>query len=173
MVDQAGLRSAFRAAGPSIALFFAVLLLVTPLRLFQGYVPTPWVPMIIIFLYAVYEPEALPPSVVFAAGLLQDLLYGGGIGIWASVYLGLQYLVYSQHEYLDGRLPRVVWVAFGVAATISAIALYLLSSFLAGAFLPIVPLIYQLFITVAVYRLATMLFFFLRDRAERAEENAR
>ena len=172
MVDQYAVRRAIRAAGPSIALFLAVILLVTPLRLFQGYVPTPWLPMIIIFLYAVYEPDALPPVVVFAAGVMHDLLYGAGIGVWASVYLGLQYMVYSQHEYLDGRLPRVVWAAFAVAATVAALALYLLRSFLAGGFLPMAPLFYQLFITVAVYRLATMLFFYLRARAKRAEEEA-
>lgn len=171
-VDPYALRRALRAAGPSIALFAAVLLLVTPLRLFQGYMPTPWLPMIIIFLYAVYEPDALPPWIVFLAGIFHDLLYGAGVGVWASVYLGLQYMVYSQHEYLDGRLPRVVWMAFALAATIAALALYLLRSFLAGGFLPLGPLFYQLFITVAVYRVATMLFFYLKGRAERAEEEA-
>ncbi|MEM9234688.1 MAG: hypothetical protein AAGA69_10705 [Pseudomonadota bacterium] len=171
-VDPYAVRRALRTAAPSIALFIAVILLVTPLRLFQGYVPTPWVPMIIIFLYAVYEPEALPPAVVFAAGLFHDLLYGAGIGVWATVYLGLQYMVYSQHEYLDGRLPRVVWMAFAVAAFIAALVLYLLRSFLAGGFLPMGPLFYQLFITVAVYRLATMIFFYLRARAARSEEHA-
>lgn len=173
MADVTAFRQALRQAAPSILLFVSVLLLVTPLRLFQGYLPTPWLPMIVIFLYAVYEPRALPASVVFAAGLFHDLLYGAGIGIWASVYLGLQYLVYSQHEYLDGRLPRVVWMAFGVAASIAVFGLYLLRSLLMKDFLPVWPLVYQLFITVLFYRLATMIFFYLRRRADMLEDGVR
>lgn len=169
MDSLASLRPALRAATPSILLFVSVILLVTPLRLFQGYLPTPWLPMILIFLFAVYAPGSLPPAVVFAAGLLQDMLYGAGVGVWASVYLMLQYMVMSQHEYLDGRMPRVVWLAFAVAASLAAFALYILRSFLHGGWLPLLPLIYQLFITVAVYRLATMVFFYIRNRRSSAE----
>lgn len=169
MVDQSAVEKALKAATPSILLFISVILLVTPLRLAQGHLPTPWLPMILIFIFSVYEPRSLPPAVVFAAGLFHDLLYGAGVGIWASAYLALQYLVYSQHEYLEGRMPRVVWMGFAAAVSVTAAGLYLLRSFLAGGWLPPAPIIYQLFITIAVYRLATMVFFYFRQRGSRGD----
>lgn len=173
MVDLQSLRTLWRQATPSLALIAAVILMVTPLRLFQGYVPTPWLPLLIVYLYAVYDTNAIPTVVIFAAGIFQDLLYGAGIGIWATAYLAIQYLVYSQQEYLDGRQPRVVWAAFAVGAMIIAFIIYVLRSFLAVGFQPLGPLLYQLFITIAVYPLVSMLFFWLRARRVMAEDRER
>jgi rod shape-determining protein MreD len=166
------LRSIIRAAAPAIALFLTIVLMLAPVRLFQGYVPMPLLPLIVVFLYAAYEPEALPPPVAFGLGLLHDLLYGAGLGIWAASYLLIQYLVFSQHDYLRGRVRHVIWLAFGVTLIAVGILIWTARSLLAGGWLPALPLVYQMFITFAVYPLASMLFFYLRNRTA-AEEALR
>lgn len=165
MADLATLRQSVRSLAPVAALVLSIVLLVVPLRLFQGYLPTPFLPMFVIFLYAVHDPDSLPAPVVFLAGLLHDFLYGPTLGVWSATYLVLQYLTLTQHDYLQGRPGRLVWFAFGVAASIAGIVLYVTRSLLAGGWLPLVPLGYQLFITIAIYPLASMVFFALRNRA--------
>ncbi|MEM6649616.1 MAG: rod shape-determining protein MreD [Pseudomonadota bacterium] len=125
----------------------------------------------IVFLYSVYEPNALSAPVVFALGLLHDLLYGGSFGLWASVYLAMQYLVYTQREYLNGRVGRVIWLAFALA-TLSVITLYWLEqSLLGGRWMPLMPLVTQTVLTILLYPAASFLFFSLKIRAaaQRAE----
>lgn len=158
-------RRAARAAAPAIALTLSILLLVVPLRLGQGFIPTPLVPLMIVFLHSVYQPEALPAPVVFAMGLLHDLLYGGGLGVWAAAYLSMQYMVFTQREYLRGRVRHVIWLAFGVAMVGVSALLWGLQSLLANAWLPLWPLLAQMVVTIAVYPLAATVFFTLRARA--------
>ncbi|WOI54116.1 rod shape-determining protein MreD [Parvularcula sp. LCG005] len=158
-------RRVLATSAPAVAMLAGIVLLVVPIRLGQGYIPTPLLPLIIVFLYSVYDPDALPAPVVFVLGLLHDLLYGGGFGVWASIYLSMKYLVHTQREYLNGRVRRVIWLAFAVASVTVGIVLWLEQSLLAGRWVALWPLVYQFFITIAVYPLASRTFFYLRRRA--------
>ncbi|MEM9421308.1 MAG: hypothetical protein AAF986_02175 [Pseudomonadota bacterium] len=164
------LRQGVRASAPTVAMLLGVLLLVIPLRLGQGYLPTPLFPMMIVFLYSVYDQDALPAPAVFAIGLLHDLVYGGGLGVWAAAYLCLQYLVFTQSEYLQGRVPHVIWLAFAVAATMVGGLFWAVQSLLAGGWLPFWPLALQWGVTIAVYPFVSTLFFYLRARASAVRE---
>ncbi len=168
MIDVSRLRKVLISMGPTLALVFSILVMEVPVRLLGGLLPMPILPFIIIFLYGNYEPEALPAPVLFFCGLLHDLLYGAALGVWPSAYLVLHFLVTSQSDYLHGRLQRVVWLAFSVAVLGVGGLIWVEQSLLARGWLPMLPLIYQLFMTIAVYRLAAMLFFYLRERAARA-----
>ncbi len=159
------LRQGVRAAAPAVAMLLGVLILVVPVRLGQGFIPTPLFPLAIVFLYAVYDQEALPAPVVFAIGIFHDLIYGGGVGVWAATYLALQYLVFTQSEYLQGRVRHVIWLAFAVAATMVGLLFWATESLLAGGWLPFWPLAFQWGVTMAVYPFIATAFFWLRSRA--------
>ena len=170
MAEPTRARSVLASVLPALALVLAVLLLLVPLRLFQGYVPTPLLPFIVIFLYALYDPDALPAPVIFAAGLLQDLLYGGPLGVWPSVYLLSLYLVTGQRTYFLGRAPDVVWLGFGVVLLVAMLLLWAEMSILSGGWLPLWPAVYQFVITGALYPVGAYLFFYLRARQGVREE---
>ena len=170
MGELARLRAILSAVAPSVVLFVAVLLLVVPLRLFQGAVPTPLLPLLIVFLYGLYDPEALPSPVIFAAGLLHDLLYGGAVGPFASIYLLVFFLVVGQRTYFLGRARDVVWIGCGVALLAALIVLWLEMSLLGGRWQPFWPAAYQFLITLLLYPLAAYAFFWLRARQGVREE---
>ena len=163
-------RAGLAAAAPSLILLFGVILLSVPLRLFQGLVPTPILPLLIVFLYALYDPESLPAPVIFAAGLLHDLLFGEALGPWASVYLLTAVLVSTQRTYFLGRARDVVWIGFAVAAMAAMLVLWAEMSVLKGAWLPLLPAAYQFLITVLLYPAAAWVFFWLRARQGVREE---
>ena len=163
----AALRQMLRLSAPAIALLVSVLLTIAPLQLgiLGVSFPMPILPLIIVFLYAVYDPSGLAPPITFAIGIVHDLLYGGAIGPWASVYIAIQFLVYSQREYLRGRVFHVIWLAFALALLVVAPLFWLERSMLAERFLSVWPLFSQFGMTILVYPAIAWIFFGLRDRA--------
>ena len=155
---------------PTLLLLGAIVMLSVPLRLFQGAVPTPLFSLTIVFLYGLYDPRGLPAPVVFAAGLLQDLLYGGPIGPWASVYLLCLVLMHGQRTYFLGRARDVVWAGFCVVLLVSMTVLWLEMSLLSGGWLPLRHAGRQFALTGLLYPVCAYAFFALRARAGVREE---
>ena len=170
MLDLPRLRAGLAAAAPSVALFLAVLLLATPLRLFQGFVPTPILSLLIVFLYGLYDPDALPAPVIFAGGLTLDLMTGQALGPWASVHLLVFYLIVGQRTYFLGRARDVVWIGCAALLTLALFVLWLEHSLLSGGWQPILGAAYQFAITIALYPVAAYVFFWLRARQGVREE---
>lgn len=147
-----------RLAAPTLLGFFGVLLLASPLRLFEGQVATPIIPLVVVYFWSLYSPGHLPAASIFAIGLLQDLLSGGPLGLWPAVYLAVQYVAISQQAYFLGREVHVVWMGFAVAAISVSIMLWLFMSLLSATLLPLGGLAMQMLTTIAVYPLFAIAF---------------
>ena len=140
-----------RASAPTIVGILGVFLLSSPLRLFQDSLPTPIFPLLVVYFWSLYSPAHLPAASVFAIGLIQDLLSGGPLGLWPSVYLLVQYLAISQQAYFLGREWSVVWLGFTVASLVSAAIVWLIMSLLSSALLPVGGLLAQIIVTIACF----------------------
>ena len=142
-----------KAAAPTFLGLLGMLVLAAPIRLFEGFAPTPIIPLVIVFFWSVYGPDYLPPLSVFFIGLLQDLLTGGPLGLWPAVYLVTQFIVMSQRAYFLGREQKVVWIGFAFAALGAGLILWLVMSLMSGVLLPLRFLLLQLAATIAIYPL--------------------
>lgn len=142
-----------RAMAPTILGILGVLMLAAPIRLFEGAVPTPIIPLVIVFFWSVYGPDYMPSVSVFFIGLLQDLLTGGPLGLWPAVYLATQFVVLSQRAYFLGREQKVVWIGFALASIGAGLILWLVMSLMSGVLLPVTALALQLLATVLIYPL--------------------
>lgn len=140
-----------KAATPTLLGLIGVFLLALPIRIAEGLVPTPLLPLVIVFFWSIYGPSYLPAASVFAIGLLQDFLSGGPLGLWPGVYLVTQYIVLSQRSYFLGREQKVVWMGFAFAAAGAALILWLVMSLMSGALLPVSGLAFQMAMTVVTY----------------------
>ena len=147
------LLSMLKALTPTLLGLFGVLVLALPLRLAEGWFPTPIIPLVVVFFWSIYSPDYLPSPSVFIIGLLQDLLMGGPLGLWAVVYLVTQYAVSSQRAYFLGREQKVVWLGFALAAGVASLILWLVMSLMSGVLLPIGALAAQMAATVLIYPL--------------------
>ncbi|OFX05295.1 MAG: rod shape-determining protein MreD [Alphaproteobacteria bacterium RIFCSPHIGHO2_12_FULL_63_12] len=153
-----------RAAMPTLLGVIGALMLASPLRLFQGSLPTPLVPLVVVYFWSLYSPGHLPAASIFAIGLIQDLLSGGPLGLWPAIYLAVQYIALSQQSYFLGREVHVVWMGFAVAAMIVSVILWLFMSLFSGALLPIGGLVLQMMTTIAVYPVFAIVFGSLHRR---------
>ena len=145
------LSRALTSATPTLLGVLGVLVLVSPLRLAEGHVPAPILPLVVVYFWSIYSPSHLPAFGVFLIGLSQDLVSGGPLGLWPSVYLFIRFVVLSQRGYFQGREQRVVWLGFAVVATLAAILLWLAMSLMSRAALSPYYLGLQMLVTVAVY----------------------
>lgn len=140
-----------RAATPTMLGVFGVFLLAAPLRLFEGTIATPLIPLVVVYFWSLYSPGHLPAASIFFIGLLQDILSGGPLGLWPAVYLVVQYVAISQQSYFLGREVHVVWMGFAVAAASVSLILWLFMSLMSGTLLPVGGLAYQMLTTIAAY----------------------
>ena len=154
----------FKAAAPTLLGLLGVIILALPIRPFEGLAPTPIFPLVVVFFWSIYGPNYMPPFSVFTIGLLQDLLTGGPLGLWAAVYLVTQFVIASQRSYFLGREQKVVWLGFALAAIGASILLWLVMSLMAGVLLPIGALSIQMLATVAIYPLFGLAFRQLHHR---------
>lgn len=146
------------AATPALLGFFGVLLLASPIRLFGGDIPTPVIPLIIVYFWSLYSPGHLPAVSVFFMGLLHDLLSGGPIGLWPTVYLVMQQIAMSQQAYFLGRELTVVSIGFAVASLVVSLIVWFVMSLMTATVLPIGGLFAQMLVTVACFPLFAMAF---------------
>lgn len=153
-----------RAAMPTLLGVIGALMLASPLRLFQGSLPTPLIPLVVVYFWSLYSPGHLPAASIFTIGLIQDLLSGGPLGLWPAIYLAVQYIALSQQSYFLGREVHVVWMGFAVAAMIVSVILWLFMSLFSGALLPIGGLVLQMMTTIAVYPVFAIVFGSLHRR---------
>lgn len=140
-----------KAATPTLLGLFGVFLLALPVRIAEGHLPTPLLPLVIVFFWTIYGPNYLPSISVFVIGLLQDFLSGGPLGLWPGIYLFTQYIVLSQRSYFLGREQNVVWIGFAFAAASASLILWLVMSLMSGVLLPILGLLGQMVVTVVMY----------------------
>jgi len=139
------------AATPAMLGFLGVILLASPIRLFGDGLPTPFIPLIIIYFWSLYSPGHLPAASVFFMGLLHDLLSGGPIGLWPTVYLVMQQIAISQQAYFLGREITVVSIGFAVAALVVSLIVWLSMSLISATLLPLGGLFWQMLVTVACF----------------------
>ncbi|MCI5045137.1 MAG: rod shape-determining protein MreD [Aquisalinus sp.] len=161
---EQGFAGILRALTPTLLGFIGVLLLSVPLRLFEGTVPTPVFPLIVIFFWSLYAAEYMPSVSTFFIGLLQDLLLGGPMGMWAIAYLVTQYAMITQRSYFLGREQHVVWLGFLVAAIMAGTIIWLAMSIFAGNWMPVRPVIWQVLVTFAFYPVMAVAFSSLHER---------
>ncbi|MEL6378454.1 MAG: rod shape-determining protein MreD [Pseudomonadota bacterium] len=136
---------------PFVLGLFGVILLALPVRLAEGLIPMPILPLVMIYFWTLYEPEKLPASLVFVLGLLQDALGGGPFGLWSTVYLLVQFGVVSQRGYFLGRDTKVVWLGFAIVAVAAGIVVWLVLSLIARGLLPLTGISLQILVTICVY----------------------
>ncbi len=109
-----------------------------------------WV-LIAIFHWSVRRPDHMPLTAVFVLGILQDLLLGYPVGPSALVYVLIRANAAHLAEWAGGRGMARMWWMFCVTAVIACTVHWLLVVILMMQWIPPVPALLQLMMTVAIY----------------------
>ena len=142
--------SARNSAPAAITILF-VLIGVTPLQIpLYGPVAS-LLPLIALYYWVIHRPDLLPFSVVFAIGILHDLLTGAPIGLNAFVFLITSWTVLTQRRVLAGMPFLIVWWAFAMVAALAGLLEWAVYSAIYAQLMPVEPAAYRVMMTAAIY----------------------
>lgn len=154
---QRDIDAVFRVV-PFVTGLAAAVLSVLPLHVPGLAIATPAFALMTVYHWTIYRPEWLPPSAVFALGLLLDLLDGTPyLGISALMLLLARSFVLSERGLVATRGFTMVWGGFLIVAGLVNGLEWLLTSLLSGMPLGPRPFIYQAVVTVAVFPVVSYL----------------
>jgi rod shape-determining protein MreD len=142
---------------PALLCLVLVLATVIPIPIAGYGTIVPMLALAAVFFWAIHHPWLLPPAVVFALGLVQDILSGALIGSGAVVLLLVYCVVLSQRIIFYNKSFLMVWWGFMVVAIGAGFLSWGLASAFAGQFLPTRAATFQVLVTTAVYPLLTWL----------------
>jgi rod shape-determining protein MreD len=143
---------------PAVTTMFLALLNVVPLGLPAISDVTPVVTMMAVFYWAVYRPDLLPPVVVFALGLAQDILLGNPTGLMALTLLAMHGVTITQRPAFLGKPFAVAWLGFAVISAGGFVLMWLLTCILATELLLTPAVLFQFVLTAICFPLAAWVF---------------
>ena len=142
---------AARHSFPTACTVLLLLLASAPIGLPSQAQLQPAVALASVFFWSVFRPAAMPPPVIFALGLLLDLVDLAPIGIWVFLLLGVHGVAVRTRRSLARQGFLLVWLAFIVTATIAALLSWLGTCLLDWEFLPIGPAVFEAVLAASIY----------------------
>ena len=162
---------ASRYAAPGMQTAVVLLFLSAPLGLpGQAQLQPAWA-LTSVFFWSLYRPNSMPAPLVFAIGLLLDLLAQGPVGIHVLILLFVHGCALRYRRTLTRSGFALVWVAFTGLAAASALAEWLLVALLTWSPVPPWPGLFEWGVATGCYPLAA-LYLITLHRGRAAPEQA-
>lgn len=136
---------------PTATSIFFVLLGAVPLGLPGFATVGPLFSLCALFFWTVVRPTLLPPVAVFFIGLFEDALSGGPLGLWAVIFLLVQFMTISQRRILVGIRFLLSWASFVPVCYIAGVAAWGGASLYYGHILSVKPIMVQSTLTLLAY----------------------
>ena len=160
----ARLKQIFSAIVPFATGILFVLIGALPIGVSGWSMVSPLLVLGIVFFWAISRPTLLPPVAVFTLGILYDALSGGPLGLWALVFLLVQFFVVSQRRVLVGISFALGWVSFMPVAFGAAFFAWAGASIYYGTLVSVTPVLVQAALTLAAYPLVAWISIYFRRR---------
>ena len=145
------LRRRIAATIPTLTTFLFMLVGIIPAGIPGFSMVSPLLSVAAVFFWVISRPNLMPPAVVFGVGLLQDVLSGGPIGLWALTLLIVQYLSLSQRRFVIGQTFGLGWVGLSAVVIGAAGLIWLGACIYYGVLFSAVPVLIQAALTILVY----------------------
>jgi rod shape-determining protein MreD len=142
---------------PTVTTLVLALTSVVPLHIPGFDVVTPAFALMAVFHWTVYRPDLLPLGVVFALGLLLDLLNGTPAGVSSLVLLVVRSVLLERRGLFVDKSFAVVWGGFLVFAAAAFALEWLTISLLHRMLLGIRPILFQSVLTIACFPVGSYL----------------
>jgi rod shape-determining protein MreD len=153
-----------RAAAPLALTLIAAIVNVIPLRLPSYSVIAPDLVLMAVFYWTVHRPDLMRPWTAFVVGLLDDVLIGTPLGVYALVLLFVHWAIIAQHRTLRALSFGLLWCGFALIAAGAKVVLVVLALAIGRGLIDPSVLFAQYSFTVVVYPLVAL----LMGRAQRA-----
>ena len=154
------IEAAARASVPAGMTVILMLLGSIPVNGIHVQVLEPLLAFASIYYWTLYRPDLMPAPLVFALGLLYDVISGAPLGAHAGMMALAHAILSRQRRFLIDKTFILNWVGFSVVAIGGCVLVWLLTSIFYTA--PVDPwgLLFQTLMTVVAYPLVFRLLLF-------------
>ena len=142
---------AWRYAFPGTTSLFLMLLSLAHFGLWGQAALLPTVALTCVWFWSLFRPQAMAPPVVFAIGLLLDLLGFLPLGVGAVTMLATHGVAQRMRRFLSRQRFAVVWLIFTTVACGVAALNWALVSLLTFSIVPTGPVLFQAGLAAAMY----------------------
>lgn len=104
-----------------------------------------------LFYWVIHRPDLLRPLIVFAIGLLQDLIGGTPVGMTSMALILAYWLLITQRRFFLGRSFLMLWIGFALVAFGSAAVQWAVFALMTASMLDARPVIVQALLGVALF----------------------
>ena len=136
---------------PMLQVALATLLFGIPIKAFGLQLPQPIFPMTLAFAWAVIRPSSLAPFAVLILGLIQDLYWGGPLGLWPLCLLIAYGVAFLGRSMMAGQNRLILWAWYALATATAIVAGYLFVMLDARSTPGAIPMIWQFLATIVLY----------------------
>ena len=144
---------ASRHAFPGVSSLFLMLLSLAPFGIWGQAALLPTVALTCVWFWSLFRPAAMAPPMVFAIGLLLDLLGYLPLGVGELTMLSAHGLALRMRRFLARQGFALVWLIFTAAACAVAAMNWALVSLLTFSLMPPRPVFFQAGLAAAMYPL--------------------
>lgn len=141
----------------AISIVLALLIYAAPARLSRATDLMPLLPLITIFIWSTIRPYFIPPIVIFLVGIMQDLLTGGPMGVWAFSYLVALTAMRVRKEDATTRDLGPLWFRFVATTAIAVIVAWAGGSLAIGGVAAVQPMAIEAAASILMFPLIALL----------------
>lgn len=110
-----------------------------------------------IYYWSIYRPTLVAPWLVFAAGMVMDVIGGFALGFNALIFVILQWFITDQRRFLMGQPFIMVWVGFVFACGSVLLVEWGLFSLLQFQYIAAMPLLFSFLLGVTLFPFVSIL----------------
>lgn len=154
------------AVWAAISVILSLIAYASPSHLTQGPDLMPLLPLIAIFIWSSLRPRFMPPFIIFFIGIMQDLLTGGPMGIWALAYLTAMMIMRVRKEEGAPRELGPLWFRFVAVTAIATLVAWATGSLAIGGPAAVRPMLVEAAASILMFPLIGLLT--IRKRSARS-----
>lgn len=116
-------------------------------------------PLFLIGLYywSIHRPGLFPPWVVFACGIVSDIIGGLPLGLNACVYLLIRWTISDQRRFLMGQSFIVVWIGFVIVCTAALLFQWFIFGAITGNWPALNQVVFSILLAGSLFPLISVL----------------
>jgi rod shape-determining protein MreD len=122
-----------------------------PLSAFGSFVPQPLFALMPVYFWCLVRPDLMPPPAALAIGILQDLLSGGQMGVWALSFVATYALVDRERDAFAGLSGLGALLGFATAMLVAGGTAYAIIGLSHEQLPRIEPLLAMAAVTIVLY----------------------
>lgn len=109
-----------------------------------------------LYYWAIYRPTLIPPLIVFAIGLITDMVQGVPVGLNAFIFVLVFWIVRNQRRYLMGQSFPVVWSGFAIVAVSEETLRWTFQTLFESAWPDIIPFVSSGILSIVLFPLISL-----------------